>query len=110
MLWMSLPSIQNVGAHIARDKARIDFQWNGNLSAVFPAVESELRRIIKADENIISDYSDGEKEERFWEIKGFARVPCGGTHLKKTGEIREIALKRKNPGKGKERVEVYVPE
>jgi Ser-tRNA(Ala) deacylase AlaX len=110
LVYRNLPSIQKVGAHIARDKARIDFQWNGNISAVFPAVESETLRIIKADENIISEFSDEEKEERFWEIKGFARVPCGGTHLRKTGEIREIGLKRKNPGKGKERIEVYVPE
>ena len=44
---------------------------------------------------------------RYWEIEGFARVPCGGTHLKRTGEVGNIALKRKNIGKGKERIEVY---
>jgi Ser-tRNA(Ala) deacylase AlaX len=109
LVYRNLPSIVKVGAHIAQDKARIDFQWNGNISAVFPAVESEALQIIKADENIVSGFSDEEKEERFWEIKAFARVLCGGTHLKKTGEIQEISLKRKNPGKGKERVEVYVP-
>jgi Ser-tRNA(Ala) deacylase AlaX len=34
----------------------------------------------------------------------------GGTHLRKTGEIGEIELKRKNVGKGKERIEIYVSE
>jgi Ser-tRNA(Ala) deacylase AlaX len=104
------PSIEKVGAHIARDKARIDFKWDGNISSAFPIVKAQALRLVQADEDIVSAFSDEEKEERFWEIRGFARVPCGGTHLRKTGEIGEIDLKRKNPGKGKERVEVYVHE
>ena len=40
------------------------------------------------------------------EVKGFSKVACGGTHLKRTGEVGEIQLKRKNIGKGKERVEI----
>jgi Ser-tRNA(Ala) deacylase AlaX len=35
-------------------------------------------------------------------------VPCGGTHLKRSGEVGNIALKRRNLGKGKERVEIYL--
>jgi Ser-tRNA(Ala) deacylase AlaX len=46
-------------------------------------------------------------ELRYWEVPGFARIPCGGTHLKRTGEVGNIMLKRKNIGKGKERIEVY---
>jgi len=41
-------------------------------------------------------------------IAPFSQVPCGGTHLKNTKEIGQIKLKRVNPGKGKERVEIYV--
>jgi Ser-tRNA(Ala) deacylase AlaX len=110
LVYRYLPSIEKVGAHIAQDKARIDFKWERNISTVFPVIKSEALRIIGADEDIVSAFSDEEKEERFWEIKGFARVPCGGTHPRKTGEIGEIDLKRKNPGKGKERIEVYIPE
>jgi len=109
LVYRNLPDIEKVGAHIAQDKARIDFRWDGNISAVFPVVTSQAHRIIAADEDIVSAFSDEEKEERFWEIKGFARVPCGGTHPKKTGEIGQIDLKRRNPGKGKERIEVFVP-
>ena len=110
LIYRNSPSIEKVGAHIAQDKARIDFKWDGNISTVFPIIQTEALRIIQADEDIVSAFSNEEKEERFWEIKGFARVPCGGTHLKKTGEVGKIDLKRKNPGKGKERVEVYVPD
>ncbi len=32
----------------------------------------------------------------------------GGSHLKKTGEVGKITLKRRNIGKGKERIETFV--
>jgi Ser-tRNA(Ala) deacylase AlaX len=108
LVYQKLGSIKKIGAHIAQDKARIDFECGENISTLFPAIQKEALGIIEANQEIISAFADEEKEERFWEIKGFARVPCGGTHLKRTGEIGEIELKRKNPGKGKERIEIYV--
>jgi len=105
-----LGAIRKVGAHIAQDKARIDFEWDENIAKVLPDIQKEALRMIEANQEIISAFSDEEQEKRYWEIKGFAKVPCGGTHLKKTGEIGEIQLKRKNPGKGKERIEIYVRE
>lgn len=105
-----LDPIKKIGAHIGPDKARIDFEWQGNISTIFPVIQKEALEIIEANKEIKSDFSDEEQEKRFWEIGGFARVPCGGTHLKRTGEIGEIELRRRNPGKGKERIEIYVSE
>jgi Ser-tRNA(Ala) deacylase AlaX len=110
LVYQKLGSIKKVGAHIAQDKARIYFEWDENISKVLPDIQKEALGMIEANQEIISAFSDEEKEKRYWEISGFARVPCGGTHLKKTGEIGEIELKRKNPGKGKERIEIYVSE
>jgi Ser-tRNA(Ala) deacylase AlaX len=110
LVTQKLGSIKKVGAHIAQDKARIDFEWHENISKVFPVIQKEALEMIEANQEIMSAYSDEEQEKRYWEIRGFARVPCGGTHLKKTGEIGKIELKRKNPGKGKERIEIYVSE
>jgi len=110
LVYQKFGSIRKVGAHIAQDKARIDFEWDENVSKVLPDIQKEALRIIDANQEIISAFSDEEKEKRYWEIRGFAKVPCGGTHLKRTGEIGEIELKRKNPGKGKERIEIYVRE
>jgi len=46
---------------------------------------------------------------RYWEIEGFAKVDCGGTHIRKTGEIGDIILKRgKSLGSNKERIEIYL--
>jgi len=99
-----------IGAHIAADKARIDFQWAEPLTRLLPELSREAIAVVGADAPIISAYSDAASERRYWEIQGFARVPCGGTHLRRAGEIGAIELKRKNIGKGKERIEIFVDD
>lgn len=99
---------EKIGANITTSKARIDFYWQGRISETFPLLEREAKKLIDADLDIISDFSDRENERRFWEIKGFAKVSCGGTHIRKTGEIGAISLKRNNLGGGKERIEIYL--
>ncbi len=110
LAFQNLESITKIGAHIAQDKARIDFEWGENISTALPSLQDKALAIIQADHPIVSAFSDEAREIRYWEISGFARVPCGGTHLKRTGEIGQIALKRKNVGKGKERIEIYLAE
>lgn len=110
LAYKHLKSIEKIGAHIAQDKARIDFVWHENISKSFPLIEKESREIIVANLDIISDFSDEGNGRRYWEVKDFSKVPCGGTHLKKTGEVGEIKLKRNNIGRGKERIEIYVSE
>jgi Ser-tRNA(Ala) deacylase AlaX len=106
LVYQTLGPIQKIGAHIAEDKARIDFEWGENIAAAFPDLLARAGALIAADHPISSAYQDEATEQRTWEIAGFARVACGGTHLKTTGEVGPIALKRKNVGKGKERIEI----
>jgi Ser-tRNA(Ala) deacylase AlaX len=110
LVYRALGPVRKIGAHIAPDKARIDFEWGENISKLFPALEQAAQAIVDADRAITSAYSDEAAERRYWQIPEFAPVPCGGTHLKRTGEIGAIELKRKNIGKGKERIEIYVDE
>ncbi len=99
---------EKIGANITSEKARIDFFWKGNISEIFPELSIKVNNIINSNLDILSAYEDEENERRYWEIEGLAKVPCGGTHLKKTGEIGSISLKRKNLGGGKERIEIYL--
>jgi Ser-tRNA(Ala) deacylase AlaX len=108
LVYQQRPGIEKIGAHIAEDKARIDFALNENVSSLFPVLQEKAESLIEANHDIISSFSDEENQRRTWEIKGFAKVPCGGTHLRKTGEVGNIILKRKNIGKGKERLEIYL--
>ena len=102
------PEIIKVGAHIAQEKARIDFALDQAISPYLPALQQEAQGIVDADQEIISAFSDVALERRYWKINEFSEVPCGGTHVKATREIGTIRLKRSNPGKGRERIEIYV--
>lgn len=102
------PEINKVGAHIAQDKARIDFEWNQNIAPHLPTLQQEAQQIVDSNQPVISAFSDEANERRYWKINEFSQVPCGGTHIKRTGEIGTLRLKRVNPGKGKERIEIYV--
>lgn len=108
LVYRALGPIAKIGAHIAPDKARIDFEWAENISRHFPMLAERANAIVASDQEIVSAFSDEVTQERYWQIREFPRVPCGGTHLKRTGEVGRIELKRKNIGKGKERVEIYV--
>lgn len=107
LVYRELGQVKKIGAHIAPDKARIDFHWPQNISSLFPRLTSQAQALVDQDMEIISAYADESSQKRYWEVPGFARIPCGGTHLKRTGEVGNIMLKRKNIGKAKERVEVY---
>ncbi|KGK91871.1 alanyl-tRNA synthetase [Desulfosporosinus sp. HMP52] len=97
---------EKIGANISDTKARVDFVWNGNISETFSFLYSEANRLIELNLPITSDFSNVEAEKRYWEVLDFGKVSCGGTHLKTTGEIGPIKLKRDNIGKNKERIEI----
>ena len=108
LITRKLAGSRKIGAHISADKARIDFEWPENITDLLPQIHDRAKRIIDANSPIESAYSDKQSERRYWQVDGFATVSCGGTHLKRTGEVGEVVLKRKNIGKGKERLEIYL--
>lgn len=108
LFYKKLSGVSKVGAHIAQDKARIDFAWPESIAPLLPSMASDANSIIAADLEIKTAFDDEPNERRYWEISGFSRVPCGGTHVKRTGEIGTIKLKRNNKGRGNERVEIYL--
>jgi Ser-tRNA(Ala) deacylase AlaX len=100
--------LEKIGAHIAETKARIDFVYDTNISSIFSEMLTEYNDIIMKDLPIKTDFSDVEHQRRYWEIEGFSKVPCGGTHVKSTAEVGFIKLKRVNIGGGKERIEIIL--
>lgn len=99
---------RKIGADITTEKARVDFEWNDSIASHLDEIYRGVFCLISADHHIVSEFENEGKELRYWEISGFARVHCGGTHIKSTGEIGDITLKRVNIGKGKERIEIYL--
>ncbi|MBI2790676.1 MAG: alanyl-tRNA editing protein [Gammaproteobacteria bacterium] len=102
--------LEKIGAHIAETKARIDFVCDNNISSMFDEILSSYNKIIEKDELIKTDFADVENQRRYWEIEGFGKVSCGGTHVKSTSEVGFVSLKRKNIGGGKERIEITLSD
>lgn len=102
--------LQKVGAHISESKARIDFVADFNVCYLFDEILAEYNALIERDVPIIKDYSDVENHRRYWKVDGFAQVPCGGTHVRSTGEVGYVRLKREHPGKSIERIEIRLKE
>lgn len=98
--------LKKIGAHIAESKARIDFIYNQNISSIFNEILTQYNEIIKNDLPIKTGFLDIETQHRYWEIEGFSKVPCGGTHVKSTSEVGYVTLKRVNVGSKKERIEI----
>lgn len=108
LVCQKFPDVLKVGARIAEEKSRIDFEWHQNITPFIATLQIDAQNIIDSNQEIISAFSDEAAERRYWKIQEFSEVPCGGTHVKRTGEIGKIRLKRVNPGKGRERIEIYV--
>lgn len=103
-------SIKKIGAHIAETKARIDFMYDKNISFIFENLLIEYNELISKDLIIKTGFSDVMRQRRYWEIEGFTKVACGGTHVKSTKEVGDITIKRINIGAGRERIEIKLVE
>lgn len=102
--------LEKIGSHIAETKSRIDFVFDKNISSIFENILAEYNEIIRKDMPIKTGFSDIKNQRRFWEIEGFSKVSCGGTHVKSTAAVGFVTLKRKNIGNSKERIEISLVE
>ncbi|MCP3658169.1 alanyl-tRNA editing protein [Herbaspirillum sp.] len=108
LVYQMRPGIERIGAHIAMDKARVDFASDTSLAPLFPAIEAAAQELVAAGLPIVTAFSDEAAGRRYWEVEGFARMACGGTHPRTTVEVGTLRLKRKNTGRGKERIEILL--
>lgn len=106
LVYQHCPGIERIGAHISADKARIDFARDDSIAVLFPVLEQEAGALVAAGKPIVTAFTDELAQRRYWEVEGFARMACGGTHPRSTAEIGALTLKRKRLGKGKERIEI----
>ncbi|MEW5996188.1 MAG: alanyl-tRNA editing protein [Candidatus Micrarchaeota archaeon] len=94
-----------IGSNVTSGKSRIDYEYPESLSPILSEVEKEANELISRGAEIKTYPETGNPERRWWEL-GEWKCPCGGTHPRDAKEIGQIRLKRKNIGKGKERIEI----
>lgn len=110
LAYRALPGAERIGAHIAADKARLDFSWPQSLAPLLESFAERLRAFVAADLAIECGYSDEAAGRRYWRVEGLDTAPCCGTHPRRTGELGALRLKRDNRGRGQERIEIYLEE
>jgi alanyl-tRNA synthetase len=109
-LWQRLGKMERLGSHVDEKKDRADYAYEGRLPAV------ELRRVEEATNLFLAEghevkirLNPSKPGIRIWSC-GPIEMPCGGTHVHNTREIGAIRLKRRNPGRGVERIETTLAE
>jgi len=113
------------GGNISETKSRLDFDMEAAVDK--ESVNKELNRLVLENRNIQSKWITQEvlaqqpelirtmsvkppitnQDIRLLEIDGIDLQPCGGTHLRTTGEVGQIAL-GKVEKKGKHNRRVYI--
>lgn len=104
------PDLYTKGARIDANSARFDFHTDERLDPEAVAEwEARANEMIDRDLPIDTVPVDGEFEARLWR-SGDMVIPCGGTHVKTTGEIGSVKLRRKRQGNRLERLYITITE
>lgn len=96
-----------IGSNIAPEKARIDFEYEKPIQEMLPEIEMATNRFLAKNHPILRRTDEKSPDLWWWQCEEW-KMPCGGTHPQTTREIGQIQLKRKNIGKGKERMEIFL--
>ena len=108
-----------VSFHLGNETSTIDVELSQPTSSLMEQVEDLATRIVFEDRAVtvltvdrqglsalgIRKESSREGEIRVIDVEGFDRSPCGGTHVRRTGEIGMIAILGYERYKGGTRVE-----
>ncbi|MDZ3952348.1 alanyl-tRNA editing protein [Bacillus thuringiensis] len=99
------------GCHIAEDRARFDFYSPDNRldRKRLDEVEKYANEIVR-NNMLIENIPLQEQPEAINWICGDMSIPCGGTHVRQTGDIGKISVKRNSRGKNVERIYLYIGE
>lgn len=102
-----LGKVQINGSEVQPEKARMDFGYDLPITDKIAQIEKEVNLFIAGNHNIIMATDPQKQDLRWWNCEAW-KMPCGGTHVKNTSEIGPLRLVRKNKGKGRERIEMYL--
>lgn len=109
-LFKTFGTICRVGSFVNEAKDRADYEYKGKMNLeLLRVVEAKTNRFVSEAHPIRIHLNPSNIGLRMWKCS-WMEMPCAGTHVKNTSEIGFIRLKRKNPGRGVERVETHLAQ
>ena len=107
-LWRHLGYAERTGSFVDDKKDRADYLYEERLDPVkLKNVEEDTNAFLAEGHPVTITVEEG--GIRIW-VCGPVEMHCAGTHVRNTREIGVIRLRRKNPGRGVERVETSLAE
>jgi len=107
-LWRRFGYMRRTGSFVDDKKDRADYVHEDRLDPeTLRRVESDTNRFLAECHSVRIEVDDG--GVRRWSC-GPVEMLCAGTHVRNTEEIGVVKLKRRNPGRGEERVETSLAE
>lgn len=92
------------GAKISETNARLDFHMEDKFTKDhLEKITIIVNDIINKNKKIEIYQHEKEDEAYYWKCGDYI-LPCGGTHLRNTGHLGKVFLKRKTLGKSAERI------
>ena len=103
-LFQVFGDLKLLGSHLNEKHDKSTYEYDGQLDQVrLLEVERLSNELIDQDLEILRCLDEKRPDFRYWQCDKI-KMPCGGTHPKRTLEIGHIKLKRKTGGEGRESV------
>lgn len=99
--------LELIGSHVSPEKSRLDYAFDGRVSDYFDDITKFVNSLVDADKEIRVIRDPENPELRIWILDNW-RIYCSGLHVRRTSEVGHVKLRRKNLGRGKERIEIYL--
>ncbi len=107
-LWRRFGYMRRTGSFVDDKKDRADYVHEGRLDPeALKKVESDTNGFLAEGHPVRIEVDD--EGLRHWSC-GPVEMLCAGTHVRNTCEIGAVRLRRRNPGRGEERVETSLAE
>lgn len=98
-----------LGCHIKIDGARFDFGVDQRFTAEdLSKIQESANEMVRCDLAIRLCAHPDVPDARSWHCEDYV-IPCGGTHIERTGAIGEMTVRRKSLGIAKERISCDFP-
>lgn len=98
-----------IGSNVYSKKSRLDYAREEPITDLIPKLQERINAFLREPHEIKTYPDQKDPDKWLWQCEDW-KMPCGGTHIKNTDEIGNLNVKRKNLGKGKERIEIFLEQ